>query len=189
MSRLPRHRLPTPRLPTRGHTLLPFYALLIAAALFIGITGQTLPDIVASHFNGDGQVDGFMPRSVYLSFMFTLIILVPLLLATFPRRAFRRPDADINIPNRDYWLAPTRRAATVAFLSRQPPRFAALLLVFLCYAHWLVVRANQQPLPHLPEFEMLAGLAVFLVAAAVWAISFLRYFRRIPRTDNPPRQS
>ncbi len=158
-----------------------YYLLPAAAAIFIWIIGRTLPDIVASHFNAAGQADGFMPRMIYQCFMYTIIVFVPLVLMTFPARAFRHPNARINIPNRDYWLAPVRREQTIEFLAKQPPRFAVLLLIFLCYVYWLVARANQQPFPMLPAREFLGGLIAFLLAVLLWAVAFIGHFRRVPR--------
>ena len=57
-------------------------------------------------------------------------------------------------------------------------RFSTLLLVFLCYVHWLVVRANRGVPPHLDETWFLAGLALFLATAIIGTMGFLRRFRR-----------
>jgi len=52
--------------------------------------------------------------------------------------------------------------------------------VFLCYVHWLVVRANETQPPRLSSPAMLCGLAAFIVFALVWSRSFLRRFRNRP---------
>ena len=56
-------------------------------------------------------------------------------------------------------------------------RFAQMLLLFLCFAHWLVVRANRAQPVRLDETWFLGGLAVFLVAVLFWTLAFLRQFR------------
>ena len=58
------------------------------------------------------------------------------------------------------------------------PRFGVLLVVFLCYAHWLVVRANQSAPARLAESWFIGGLVVFVVAtlAGVWLL--IGRFRR-----------
>ena len=43
--------------------------------------------------------------------------------------ALRNPNAVINLPHRDYWLAPERRPATFEFIRRQMMRFGTAMLV------------------------------------------------------------
>jgi uncharacterized membrane protein len=156
--------------------MVPFLLLVACAALFVLGTSQSLPDIVAAHFGASGRANGFMPRVAYVWLMLGIVALVPLLLALIPIQAIRNPDARINLPNREYWLAPERRAATIEYLSRQAVRFSTMLLAFLCYAHWLVVRANDAASPDLPSHWFIGGLVVFLVATLVWVVSLIGHF-------------
>lgn len=165
----------------QGWSMVPFLALVACAALFVWVTGRALPDVVASHFGASGQANGFMPRGIYVSLMLAIVAFVPLVLVVVPLQAFRNPDARINLPNREYWLAPERRAETIETLSRQSARFSTLLLIFLCYAHWLVIQANKTVPPILSSFWFVGGLVVFLIATLVWAVSLIGRFRNIPR--------
>lgn len=158
-----------------------FLLLLTCAALFVVATGQSLPGVVASHFDAAGDANGFMARSTYVPFMFVIVVLVPLALAIIPQQMFRNPRVRINLPNRDYWLAPERRAETVEFLSRQAVRFSTILLAFLCYVHWLVIQANKSVPPKLSSQWLVAGLVVFLVATLVWVVALVGRFRNVPR--------
>jgi serine/threonine-protein kinase len=160
-----------------GWSIVPFLLLVACAALFVLGTSQSLPRIVASHFGVSGRADGFMPRVFYVWFMLVIVALVPLILALIPLQVFRNPNARINLPNREYWLAPERSAATIEYLSRQALRFATMLLAFLCYAHWLVVRANKATPPHLTSNWFIGGLVVFLVATLAWIVSLIGHFR------------
>ena len=74
----------------------------------------------------------------------------------------------MNIPNREYWLAPQRREATAAYVGRHGKRFAVALALFLTYIHGLVVQANAHHPPVLSQPAVLGGLGVFLVAIALW---------------------
>jgi hypothetical protein len=157
------------------------FALLVACGVvFIWLTSSWLPATVASHFQGDGSANGFMQRASYIRFMLTFVLGLPLLLAAVSRFAFGNPDARINLPNRQYWLAPERRDETVSYLRRHLTRFNSVLVVFLCYVHWLVVRANQVQPPHLSSPGMLGGLGAFGVFTIVWTRSLLRRFRNAP---------
>lgn len=122
-----------------------------------------------------------MPRAVYRGFMLALVVLVSVVLGVLPNRMLRNPNARINLPNPEYWLAQAHRAETIDFVSRQLMRFAFMLLTFLCYTHWLVVRANETVPPQLSSQWLKGGLVIFLLATLVWVMLFLGHFRRAPR--------
>ncbi len=156
-----------------------FALLLAAAAGFVVITGLGLPDVVASHFGGSGAPNGAMPRTTYVGFMLVLIVGLPALLVFVTWFTVGKPGARINLPNREYWLAPERRAGTVARLRAAMLQFGALLLAFLCYGHWLVVRANLSQPVRLAHSWFVGGLVVFLVLVLSWSVALVRRFRRV----------
>jgi uncharacterized membrane protein len=162
----------------RGRTSLLFLLFLACAAAFVWLTGQSLPDVVASHFGASGVADGFMPRGFYLRFMLAFVIGLPLLLLVVPNFALGSAGARINLPHREYWLAPERRAATVAFLRAHSVWFGAMLVVFLCYVHWLVVRANAVQPAHLSASGLIGGFIGFLAAILVWVKFLLGHFKK-----------
>jgi uncharacterized membrane protein len=157
------------------------WALEALAVLFIWMTSSQLPARVASHFDASGAANGFLSQDAYRMFMLVIVVVVPIALYWLPRRLFQLPDARINIPNADYWLTPQRRNATIDYLSGRASFFAGFLLVFLCYVHWLVVRANALTPPVLSSQWFLVGLAIFLIATMIWVISMVGHFRNAPR--------
>ncbi|WP_334159213.1 DUF1648 domain-containing protein [Oryzomicrobium sp.] len=159
----------------------PLLILTTCATAFVWATGHTLPSVVASHFDIGGHANSFMPRDAYVWLMLALVVAMPLVTAVIPHWALRNPGIRINIPNRRYWLAPERRAATIDYLARQSVRFSILLLAFLCYVHWLVIQANQAVPLLLPVPYFIAGLVVFLSATLAWLVALTRHFRKAPR--------
>lgn len=153
-------------------------ALLICAGAFICLSSQSLPPMVASHFDAAGQVNGHMPRGAYIAILMLITLGIPLFVVLVSSRALSAPNARINLPNRDYWLAPERRAETIGFLSRQMATLTAMLVVFLCYVQWLVVRANARTPPALDSRSLKAGLAVLLVCILIWTLRLVQRFRR-----------
>ena len=127
---------------TADRSLRNFVATLVGAMLFVYYTSESLPELVASHFNRTGEATGFVPRAIYIQITLGIVLLPPMFLALVPRLSLRNPKARLNLPNSDYWLAPERREQTVAIIAQQCTHFAVMLLVFLCYVHWLIVRAN-----------------------------------------------
>ena len=155
-----------------------FLLLLVVLAAFVWRTSQALPPIVASHFSASGAANGFMPRGIYTVLAIALVIGAPLLLALVPAAAAGKGARSLNIPNRDYWLAPERRDATIAFIRLHGRWFAAAVAFFLTYVHWLVVRANALRPPVLSTAGMVSGLVVFFLALAVWLVVLFRRFRK-----------
>jgi hypothetical protein len=84
----------------------------------------------------------------------------------------------INLPNREYWLAPERRAETFAFMDRQLFWFGMATLALLGIIFQLVIQANLSPKPYLPSSLMVASLGIYGAFTAVWLIRFLLRFRK-----------
>jgi Protein of unknown function (DUF1648) len=165
----------------RGSSSVLLLILVAGAAFFVWVTSRSLPEVVASHFGASGVASGFMPRAFYVRFILAFVVGLPLALVFLPSLAFSNPKARFNLPNREYWLAPDRRTETIEFLRQHLARFGLMLVVFLCYAHWLVVRANTVVPPSLSSPWFIGGLGVFLVSALVWAKVFVGRFRNVPR--------
>ena len=158
-----------------------FLVFVAAVAVYVWSTSGALPQVAASHFNASGQANGFMPRALYRDFMVGLVLVLPLLVVFLPNAFMRRASALINLPNRDYWLAPERREQTIESLCRGSFGFGYLLVGFLGYVHWLVVRSNQSAPPRLASEWFVGGLIVFIGCVVLWAFSYLRPFFRVPR--------
>ena len=117
-----------------------FLLVVAFAIVFVLSTSQFMPDIVGSHFGLAGHADSLMPRGFYIRFMLSLLLGLPLLLVVIPNLFLSSSTARINLPNRDYWLAPEQRADTIAFLRNHNLRLGSILILFFCYVHWLVVQ-------------------------------------------------
>jgi uncharacterized membrane protein len=160
-----------------GKASLLFLFFVVCAAVFVWHTSDGLPPLVASHFGTSGTANRFMPRTFYVRFMLAIVLGLPTILTLVTWRTLVSPKARINIPNRDYWLAPERRAETIAFLRAGLLWFGVLLVAFLCFAHWLVVLANRMQPAHLAEPWFFLGLGTFFVAVFIWLMVLLGHFR------------
>ncbi|MBC7709523.1 MAG: DUF1648 domain-containing protein [Rhizobacter sp.] len=160
-----------------GPTLI-FVAVLAAAGWFVFNTSGALPEQVASHFGSSGAADSFVSRKGYVTFTLIFVVGLPLVMTSILTLVFRGATTSLNIPNRDYWLAPTRRAETIAFLTRHSMRFGACLAAFLSFVHWLVVRANARQPVELSNSEIYAGALLFVLTIVVWTVWLLLAFRK-----------
>ena len=156
-----------------------FFFFLAGAAVFVWWSAGAMPEVVASHFTGKGLANGFMPRGQYVGLMLTIVLLVPLLLFFMGRLAARLPTRFVNLPHRQYWLAPERRAATLASLGSFGVWVAYATLALLCVIHGLVLRANLQHPPLLEQAPMVGTMALFFLALFVGMVVVLRKFFRV----------
>jgi uncharacterized membrane protein len=157
--------------------LLAAQALAIA---FVLASGSFLPPLVASHFSAGGAANAFMPRATYLGFTCVLLVGLPLLIALITSLSSVLPARFINLPDRDYWLAPERQGETLAYIRKHGAHFGLMLTAFLCFVHWLVVLANARSPALFPEYLFFVGMAAFLVGLVIWLGGFIAHFRRRP---------
>lgn len=153
-------------------------ALLIVLATFVWRSAFDLPDVVASQFGSGGAAIRFMARDTYVALMLGLVVGVPLLMTLLLRAMAGSDGTPLNLPHRDYWLAPERRDGTRAFIRRYGQWSAAGSALFLSYVHWLVVQANQRQPPTLATAAMVGGVGVLLALVAMGLVVFYRCFRR-----------
>jgi len=158
-----------------------FLIVLVGALAFVWLTSRALPDVVASHFVASGIANGFMPRTDYVRLMLLILVIVPVTMAYLPALSLNSPKARINLPNKEYWLAPIRRGETIRVLHAHMVRAATMLLVFLSYVHWLVVRANMLKPPSLPSGWFIGGLIAFILTMLVWSWLLIARFRKLPQ--------
>lgn len=155
-------------------------ALLVLMALAIGFvttTTQSLPNVVASHFNASGVANGFMERQSYLVIMLAVIVGLPGLMVLNVTGFSKIPVGMINIPHREHWLAPERSALTLQILKSFMTVLACCIVIFLSFVHWLVVLANQEQKPALTGHGVYVGLFVFLIFIGVWSLLLHRQFQ------------
>ncbi|HEY1015398.1 MAG TPA: DUF1648 domain-containing protein [Herpetosiphonaceae bacterium] len=154
------------------------YAGLIGAALLQGLYFYPkLPDTIASHYSARGYANAWATRPVFFIGYGLVLGLMLALFAGLPPLFGRMPDWMINLPNKDYWLAPERRAQTMALFASQMRWFGVATLAELILVFQLVISAN---LPGSAGFPVgLAGLAfvAFLAFVFVWTVRMLLAWR------------
>ena len=89
------------------------------------------------HFAANGEPNGWETPAGYVRFTLIFGAVVPaFILLTFFLIRFCN-GWGLNIPHKDYWLAPERREETFAFVQRQGNWFAGLLIAFFAGMHWI----------------------------------------------------
>lgn len=135
-----------------------------------------LPEIVATHFDGKGQANGFMTKQNFVIFEFVFLLLIIGEFALLPYLIEKMPDSLLNLPNKAYWLAEERRAETFMKIRRYFQWFSILLLTLFIAVNQMVFRANLIR-ENLPSVVMWLILIVFFVFVIFWLIKFISQFR------------
>jgi len=156
--------------------------LLVALLLWMGaelaLVWPSLPPRIATHFNAAGHPNGWStPGQLVLSMASLFAIFGALFVAAGWLEWL--PDALVNIPNKDYWFAPERRAASFAAV-RDWLRWGLLApLAFLVFDLTATLDANLGPRPHLQmNVWWLGGMLAFTAVMIAWP--FWRF--HTPRT-------
>jgi uncharacterized membrane protein len=139
-----------------------------------------LPDRLASHFGASGMPNGWMTKSQF--FITFAIVLLPALAVEFwvSHRIANKPDAKLRLPNKEYWLAPERRAETFAYFDSFFAWYGCAFLFVEVFAMGLAMRANFDTPPQLPTGPIVSDLVGFVLFNVVAVIAMLRRFS-IPR--------
>jgi uncharacterized membrane protein len=156
--------------------------LFLLISLNLGLSGYyyaKLPPRVASEFDLSGDPKSWMAKGTFVVFNFTLMALLPIFLLVVGWLSMKLPASMINLPNKDYWLAPERRAATNASVFRLMLSMACGVELFLTFLVWTVYRANTGH-PEIMRQMPLYLTGCFLTFVAVWIVCFYRKFRKVP---------
>jgi uncharacterized membrane protein len=163
------------RVPQAVFALLVFLGFLQARNF-----AAAMPGVMATHFGASGSANGWQTKGQF--FIVELVMLAVCLLIGFgiPFIISKAPPSLINLPNKDFWLAPVRRDHTLSVLRMQMAWFACALLTFLIVVNQLVFNANQFVPRHLngPQFTM--ALVAFLGFTAIWTLRLISKFSNVP---------
>ena len=151
--------------------------ILLAAAADIAWFYPRLPERLATHFNGTGVADGYTGK---VGFVVAQGCTLAGLAALFVGLAWiipHMPVSLINLPHRDYWLAPPRRVATLETIHRFMLGLAVVTIGFLAGLLHLMLLANAHPPPRLgPGFGLLVAIQIASVLGLV--VRLLWRFRK-----------
>ncbi|HET7108215.1 MAG TPA: DUF1648 domain-containing protein [Candidatus Acidoferrum sp.] len=164
-----------PRLPRFLYAFL-FLACLLMMAYYY----PQMPQRMASHFAADGSANGWQSRDAFFGLMFLVSSTSAIVGFLAPRQIAAKANARINLPHRDYWLAPERREQTMRYISAMMAWFACGILFVLISGTFLALRANLAADHRFNSAAMLAVLGVFLAGLFGTLFNFFRHFRKMP---------
>jgi len=147
--------------------------LLGLVAVQIAWYSPRLPHVITSHFDVAGRPNGWMSREAFVGVYVGVVLL---LTVVFSGIRFVPPSL-LNLPNKEYWLAPERRAATVTRVAGELTSFANATLVLVLATFELAFRANLPGGTFAAEV-MWVVLGVYLVFIVARLVRFVRSWSR-----------
>ena len=163
---------------TRLSPLLVLLWLLAIDGIILSATQHQFPPTIATHFDLQGNANGWLETKTHALVFVMLSFGLPLLMVGIFSLAQYLPNSLINLPNRDYWLAPERRTETFAVLRWQSLWLACLALLFVMGLYLLTLEANFHNPARLFTAATWVWLVAFLLAVAKWVTLLYRHFRK-----------
>lgn len=155
--------------------------LLVLAFLQNVYFAPLLPEQVASHFDTTGQADGRSSKTAFVAFNLASVAGIALLFLGITAWLAKVPPAWINLPHKDYWLAPERRAATLETIQRQMEWLAAATVALLLGIAQLTIQANLNANGARLEYGLWLLFGSYLAYFVVWLVWMLRkWYARPP---------
>jgi hypothetical protein len=96
-----------------------------------------------------------------------------------PRSLAKTPASRMNLPNKEYWLAPNRRDKTIGYLQKHFAWYGCAFLALEVCAMEMAIRANMRAEPALPLGQALTLVGAFLAFNVIWMAQIFRHFSRI----------
>ena len=157
--------------------------LLVGALAHLGAYHAALPERVASHFDASGRPDGWMAKDAFTTVAVVTYLVTGGLFLALGRFLPTLPPGLVNLPNREHWLAPARRAETMEDLTRRLMRMGAATMVLLIAVFHQTILANLEPGGTLRGAWVL--LAAYGLYTVIWCVGLVRRFRRPPDAGRP----
>jgi uncharacterized membrane protein len=153
-----------------------FFAIILAAVAQCVHDFPLLPDRLASHFAASGIPNGWMTKPQF--FITYAIMLAPALIVEFwvHRRVAKTSEARLRLPNKEYWLAPERRAETFGYFEIFFAWYGCAFLFVEVFVMGLAMRANFDTPPQLPTGPMVSVIVAFVLYNIASVIAMFRRF-------------
>jgi uncharacterized membrane protein len=153
--------------------VLAFLVALLEAVYFYPL----MPEKMAVHFNASGMADGWGGKQGFFAMFGIVFALLTVLIGGISQVIRLLPYTWINLPNKDYWLAPDRRKQTQDRIASQMLFIGCVTMLLLDGVMYLSFRANLLPKPAMPSDILWGMLAVFFVINIASIICIIRSFR------------
>ncbi len=166
----------------RSISLFVFIASVLLAAVFIWSTADQLPAIIATHFDAGNKPNGWMSHMGYRQYILGFLVGLPTLSMFLAGGLPKLMPLRVNVPNREYWLSPERREASLNFLFAHGCRLGCLMAFEIAGVHYMTLEAHRSIPPQLSMQVFLPMVAIFFLGIIAWIGTLYWRFRKIPES-------
>ena len=171
------------------HLLLPAGLFILTySALVLYVTGSEarLPKRLATHFGASGGANGWMTVQEHITFTTLMPLGIAALLMLILGLSSLN-QASMNLPHKDYWMAPERRRATFFILAGQNLLLSTAITLFFASIHWSIMMANQSTPPKLTSGLLLGPVIGFVGLMMLWSVGLVTRFSTTDEPETPPQ--
>lgn len=136
------------------------------------------PEKVAIHFNAKGIADSWASKNINLILWIAVYSIMTGFFLSIPLILKKTPIKFINMPNKQYWLAPERIDHTVTIVSNMLYRIGAALNIFFIVLGFIGFRANLFEEVRLDNTVVYILLGIFSIFTIGWLIKFYSQFKK-----------
>lgn len=165
--------MPNRRLPSSV-----FFVLALVGALQYAYYAPRLPEVLASHFAGNGAVNGWQSKAAFFSIELAVVVLAAVVGFGVPRMIAAMPISLINLPNKEFWMSAERRDGTVSYIGMWSAWFGCALLAFLLFVMELAFRANLRTPPQFDNTAFIPALVAFVIFDTIAILRLLLHFSK-----------
>ncbi len=154
-----------------------FIGVLLLCLFELARLWSITPDTMAAHFNIQGSPDRFVPKAEFFRFQVQTLLVVILVSLPFQFLFLVLPPSWINMPHREYWLAPEQRAGTLGRLNAFGTVLFGIILLAVQAAFEISAYANLKMPIVFNAPLMSAVMALSLVLIVVMLVLLIVSFR------------
>jgi uncharacterized membrane protein len=166
------------------------WSLLSSAVLALLVSGVVLvrgPQRVPVHFGADGASDRWGDASTLLALDVAMVVGGTVLFGAVAWLVRVLPDDLVNLPHKEYWLAPERRRDAERKVAVWADTMGTAVNLLMLALTLVAARAATQPQPTGPT-PVFAVLVVAFVAVTAWSVvRMYRSFRLPDHAATGPR--
>jgi uncharacterized membrane protein len=156
-----------------------FSRLLLLGLVLVSVVEAVLqwnsaPSRVPSHFDAAGHANAWSSRDDFFMLQVAVSLGIGALFIGITWLLKFTPASLINLPNKNYWLAPDRRDETMERLASYLDVFGCATVALLLVVFALAARAGRGG-PFATNW-FLPALVAYLVFSVGWTIAFFRQF-------------
>lgn len=153
-----------------------FLVLALVGAWQYAYYSPRLPEVMASHFAGNGAVNGWQSKPAFFGVELVIVVLAAVVGFGIPRILGAMPVSLINLPNKEFWFSAERRDETLSYMRSSAAWFGCALLAFLLFVMELAFRANLQTPPRFDNAAFLPALLAFIGFDTIVLLRMMLHF-------------